>query len=67
MARRKADNEEVKEVEQVAEATEKTIIFKATRPLTTEEHKQLSDKIRYENEKSGVKVVLMPYSCEVGE
>jgi hypothetical protein len=62
-----AAKKKTSEAEVVKETEAKTIIFKATRPLTEEEHKQLSNKIRYENEKSGVKVVLMPYSCEVGE
>ena len=60
---------------QVSEATAKAaeklseqngvIIFKALRPLDEKEHRQLSDKIRYEAEKSGLKVVLMPYTCEL--
>ena len=41
------------------------IVFKASRPLSKKEHDQLSEKVRSESEKSGVKAILMPYSCEI--
>lgn len=46
---------------------EMILVFKALRPMDEGEHIQLSDKVRYENEKSGVKAVLMPFSCEVDD
>jgi hypothetical protein len=58
----------------MARAKEKTIklkeqdgvvYFKAIRPLTLEEHQQLSDKLRYEAEKSGLNIVLVPASAAI--
>lgn len=60
------DAELIESVDLSSSPDETVIIFKATRPLTEAEHEQLSQKVRYENEKSGVKVVLMPYACKVG-
>lgn len=54
------------EVEKVKE-TKETIVFKATKPLDEGEFKLLSEMIRHEEEKAGVKIVLMPYSCELEE
>jgi hypothetical protein len=51
----------------VKETTEKTIVFQAKRPMTFEEHMELSKRLRHEQEQSGVKVVLLPYSGKVGE
>lgn len=45
---------------------EAVLVFKATRPLSETEHAQLADKVRQENEATGVKIVFMPYSCELG-
>lgn len=53
--------------EVVKETTEKTIVYQATRPMTFEEHMELSRRLRHEQEQSGVKVVLLPYSGKVGE
>lgn len=53
--------------EVVKETTEKTIVYQATRPMTFEEHMELSRRLRYEQEQSGAKVVLLPYSGKVGE
>ncbi|MDP4158388.1 MAG: hypothetical protein Q8911_01310 [Bacillota bacterium] len=63
---KKKDAELIEGVDLSSKPDETIIVFKATRPLTESEHEQLSQKVRYENEKSGVKVVLMPYTCEVG-
>lgn len=51
-------------VEEIAEKND-TVFFKAKRPLTEDEHKLLSDWIRYEAEKSDVKIVLVPFSVDV--
>lgn len=71
MATKKKTNDEVKvvtdEVKVVKETTGKTIVFQATRSMTFEEHMELSKRLRYEQEQSGVKVVLLPYSGKVGE
>lgn len=45
----------------------KTIVFQATRALTEEDFSLLSDVVRREAEKSGIKIVLMPFSCELVE
>jgi hypothetical protein len=39
------------------------VYVKAIFKLTDEEHKNLSDKLRYEAEKSGVNIVLIPSSA----
>lgn len=57
----------IDEVEVVKETTEKTIIYQVTRPMTFDEHIELSKRLRHEQEQSGVKVVLLPYSGKVGE
>ena len=71
MATKKKTNDEVKavtdEVKVVKETTEKTIVYQVTRPMTFEEHMELSRRLRHEQEQSGVKVVLLPYSGKVGE
>lgn len=43
------------------------ITWKATRPLTVEEHKDLSEKLRFEAETTGLNIVLIPFSVETGE
>lgn len=53
-----------------AETVKKTkteLVVKATRALSTQEHKQISDKLRYEEEKSGLKIVLLPFTTELAE
>lgn len=71
MATKKKTNDEVKavtdEVEVVKETTEKTIVYQVTRPMTFEEHMELSRRLRHEQKQSGVKVILLPYSGKVGE
>jgi len=71
LATKKKTNDEVKavtdEVEVVKETTEKTIVYQVTRPMTFEEHMELSRRLRHEQEQSGVKVILLPYSGKVGE
>lgn len=65
--KKKTETKEKEMAELVGETTaDKVLVFKASRPLTEEEHKQLSEKLRFEEEKSGVKIVLMPFSCEMG-
>jgi|SanBayMetagenome_1026888.scaffolds.fasta_scaffold255330_1 hypothetical protein len=39
------------------------VYFKAIFKLSDEEHKNLSDKLRYEAEKSGLNIVLIPASA----
>lgn len=47
--------------------TDKAIIFKANRPLMKEEFELLSDLVKSEEKKTGLSIILMPYSCEVVE
>lgn len=58
--------EKVKEIE-VEESKETILVFKATRPLDKGEFELLSNMVKHEEEKTGVKIVLMPYSCELDE
>ena len=46
--------------------TEEFIIFKANKALTEEEFELLSNLVKSEEAKTGLKIVLMPYSCDVG-
>ncbi|MBT2696350.1 hypothetical protein J7E79_02725 [Bacillus sp. ISL-40] len=61
MAKKKIKHEEVVEL---AEKND-TVFFKAKRPLTEDEHKLLSDWIRYEAEQVDLKIVLVPFSVDV--
>lgn len=47
--------------------TKKLVIFKANKPLTKEEFELMSDMVKSENEKTGLNIVLMPYSCDIGD
>lgn len=55
--------EKVKTIKEKVE----TLIFKPNMKLTAKEFEVLDEQVRIANEKSGVKIVLMPYSCEVVE
>ena len=41
------------------------LLWKVNTPLSQSEHEQLSDRARFEEEKSGVRIILVPYSVEV--
>ena len=49
------------------EASESVLIFRARIPLTDAQFKQLQKHVESEEERTGYRIVLMPYSCEVGE
>ncbi|WP_207383535.1 hypothetical protein [Paenibacillus solani] len=51
--------------EEVKVGEEVLVIWKANRPLSITEHEQLSEKIRFESEHSGARIVLAPFSVEV--
>jgi hypothetical protein len=60
----------VKNKKQIEGATEvqKTdtiIYFKANRGLTTEEHEALSEKLRFEKESTGLKIILVPFLLDI--
>jgi hypothetical protein len=63
MAEKKTTTKKVTKVKE----TDKAIIFKANRPLMKEEFELLSDLVKLEEKKTGLKIILMPYSCEVVE
>ncbi|AFQ46268.1 hypothetical protein [Desulfosporosinus meridiei] len=63
MARTKSKTPEAVEVKQ----TEGVLYLKATRPLTVREHEELSQKLRYEMEKTGLTIVLVPFSLDPAE
>jgi hypothetical protein len=52
------------EIERVAE-NEGTIFFKVKHALTEREFTLLSERVRSEAEKSGQKIILVPFSCEL--
>ncbi|MCR8635752.1 hypothetical protein [Paenibacillus radicis (ex Xue et al. 2023)] len=43
---------------------ETALLWKATLPLSEEEHEHLSNKLRFEQVQSGLKIILVPYSVE---
>ncbi|MFT9496613.1 hypothetical protein [Anaerosolibacter sp.] len=45
--------------------SEQVVIWKATRPLTVKEHEEISQKLRYEAEQTGLKIVLVPFSVDL--
>lgn len=61
---KKKTNEDVEVVKEVAE---KTIVLQAKRQLTFDEHIELSKRLRFEEEQSGVKIILLPHSVKLGE
>lgn len=52
---------------EIIQADDSKIIFKATKPLNKEEFELLSYMVKHENEKTGLPIVLMPFTCELGE
>lgn len=52
----------VSDVELTTSEGEKVLLWKATMPLSDTEHEQLSNRLRFEEERSGVKIILIPYS-----
>lgn len=68
MTKRKEKPPEVTEVKGIdlSSGTDQTVlIFKANRPLTVQEHEELSHKLRYEEENTGLKIVLVPFLLDV--
>lgn len=52
----------------VQEATaDKVLVVQANKPLTKSEFDLLSDLVKAEQEKTGVKVVLLPHSADLKE
>jgi len=43
---------------------ESVLLWKVNTPLSTEEHETLVAKLRQEQEHSGVKIILVPYSVD---
>lgn len=62
------DNEQivttVEGTENVAQ-TETVVVFKVNRLLMDHEYDELEKRVRQENEKSGMKIVIAPYSVDV--
>jgi len=50
---------------QIEVETETVVIFKVNRPLMPHEYDELEQRVRQENEKSGLKIVIAPYSVDV--
>ncbi|CQR73308.1 hypothetical protein SOV_50910 [Sporomusa ovata DSM 2662] len=48
----------------IVQKTETVVVFKVNRPLMDYEYDELEKRVRLENEKSGVKIVLVPYSVD---
>lgn len=49
---------------QIEIETETVVIFKVNRPLMPHEYEELEKRVRQENEKSGLKIVIAPYSVD---
>ncbi|MBU5214498.1 hypothetical protein [Heyndrickxia oleronia] len=65
MAKAKA-KEKNEDVELIKE-TEHVLVFKANRRLNESEFNLLSDLVRQEEKKAGVKIILMPNSVDIVE
>ncbi|MED5017925.1 hypothetical protein P9847_11490 [Paenibacillus chibensis] len=62
MGRTKKDA--VEKVDEVKTGDGIVVLWKATSPLSTAEHEQLSEKLRSESSLSGVRIVLAPFSVD---
>ena len=58
----KAKKDAAEKVDEVKVGEEIIVLWRATRPLSTAEHEQLSEKLRAESSLSGVRIVLAPFS-----
>lgn len=61
MARRKITDPDIEQIAQ----KENVVFFRVNRPMTESEHNLLSDRVRSEAEKSGLKIVLVPHGCDL--
>jgi 2,3-bisphosphoglycerate-independent phosphoglycerate mutase len=61
MARKKLDAEKLVTVQ----AAVPVVIWQANRPLTEQQHEELSRKLQSEQDRTGVKVMLVPNSVDV--
>lgn len=59
MARKKNDQQA-----ELVNNGEPILLWKAKSPLSNAEHEQLSEKCRYEQDQSGVKIVLVPFAVD---
>jgi len=62
MTRAKA--KQVEGAKLINQAGETVLLFKCTVPLNEEEHEILANKVRMEQEHSGIKIILVPYSVD---
>ncbi|NTZ20929.1 hypothetical protein EXW96_26440 [Paenibacillus sp. JMULE4] len=62
MARKKPEVEQLTELKATTKTEETVLIWQAKQPLSETEHEQLSNKLRFEQEKSGIKIVLVPFA-----
>lgn len=53
------------ELTEIVEQTGTIVIFKVNRPLMDFEYDELEKRVRQENEKSGLKIVLAPFSVDI--
>lgn len=49
---------------EMAASAEGIVVFKINRNLTADEYEELQKRVRLENERSGVRIVLAPYSVD---
>jgi len=62
MARKKSDPEAIQTGIQLPDGG--VIVWQANRPLSEEEHEQLSNKLRFEQAQSGINIMLLPYTVK---
>lgn len=66
MARKKKpEAEQVVNVKGTDSSGKLIVFWKATRPFTVQEHEALSEKLRFEEEKTGLTITLVPFTVEV--
>lgn len=61
---RKAKVKPVDGVQLTNQEGETVLLFKVRAPLNEQEHEMLANKVRTEQERSGIKIILVPFSVE---
>ena len=69
MAKNLSDTKEIAIMDDVTEVkhTDDVIVFKVNKPVSINRFQVIDEMVRSQAGKSGLKIVLMPYSCDLEE
>ncbi len=69
MAKNGSDTKEKTTMADITEVkhTDDTIVFKVNKPVSKKRFELIDEMVRSQEKKSGLKIVLMPYSCDLEE